>query len=211
MKENKEKISIIEADIYIFDMDGTLYSNSDGSNSFRESKLFGTVIEGTKKYIQKMEKCSSIKAEEILNIGLLDGVGVSNFLAQRYHISRKEYFNQVWIGDPEEIVFNFKTSKELLNKLKMKNKTLVLLTSAPSVWGLKVIDYLGVSDIFSEKYFGENYGNKQEIFEKIRNENNGKRIISIGNQYKSDIKPAQELGLMTLLVRNSEDLNRLVN
>jgi len=212
MKENREKRSFIEADIYIFDMDGTLYSNEDGSTSIKESRLLPEVKKHSLNYIQEMENCNLFEAQKTLDLGFADEVGISRFLARKYQITRKEYFDEVWGRiSPEGIIFHYELAQNVIKRLKKYNKNIFLLTAAPLIWAKKVLTYLDLMEDFEEIYSGEMFEQKDEMFTKIRKRFPNERILSIGDQLETDIYPAQSRRMMTFYVKKTSDLTRLLN
>ena len=195
----------------IFDMDGTLYQIDRKDTGYKGSTLEREVNTNALQLIKQKEGSDDETAQQLLQLGLEDEVGLSNFLSQRYGISREEYFNMIWDIPPEKIVQNFEVAVEVLQKLKESELILILLTAAPMVWQQNVINYLGLSDLFSEIYTGETFGNKGEIFEQLAQRFSPTTTISIGDQLKSDIEPADALGFLTLLVKSPNDLLALLN
>jgi FMN phosphatase YigB (HAD superfamily) len=195
----------------IFDMDGTLYQIDGKDTGYKGSSLEKRVNENALQLIQAREACDLETAQELLQLGLKDDIGLSNFLSQRYGISREEYFAVIWDISPEEIVQNYEIAVEVLQKLKESELILILLTAAPMVWQQNVINYLGLSGLFSEIHTGESFGNKGEIFDQLAQRFSPATTISIGDQLKSDIEPADALGFLTLLVKSPNDLLALLN
>ena len=198
-------------DVYIFDMDGTLYQLDGERNRFSGSSLEKAVLENAKRFIIQMEVVSDEIAEEILRAALQDEIGISRFLFNRYGITRTDYFNTVWNLDPEGKVVNFERSVRAIKAIKEQCPSckLVLLTSAPKVWAEKVLTFLGLSNDFELVYSGEQFGKKDEVFAMIIGRYKG-NITSIGDQNETDILPAKRLGMDSLLVTTPDDLELLL-
>jgi FMN phosphatase YigB (HAD superfamily) len=195
----------------VFDMDGTLYQIDGKDTGYEGSNLEKKVNENALQLIQDRESCDLKIAQELLQLGLQDEIGLSNFLSQRYGITREEYFEAIWDIPPEEIVQNYEVAVEVLQKLKESELILILLTAAPMVWQQNVFNYLGLDSFFSEIYTAESFGNKGEIFEQLAQRFSPATTISIGDQFKSDIEPADALGFLTLLVKSPNDLLTILN
>ncbi len=195
---------IIEA--IIFDMDGTLYQIDGKSNGYPGSSLEALVLHNTLKLVQGRERCSVDEAQAIIKQGLIDEIGLSNYLSKRYKITRSEYFNFVWDILPENIVQNFMLAVGVVKQLKNRGLYLILLTSAPKIWQQIVIEFIDLLDYFNEIYTGEMFGEKSEIFKQIIENLNPETILSIGDQEKSDVMPAIALGMQAILVSSPKDV-----
>ena len=194
---------------YIFDMDGTLYELDGKSGGFKGSTLEQTVKRNAVEFVMKTEGLSQDGALEILNLGLLNTIGLSIFFSERYQITRKDYFNQVWDINPGGIINNFEVPVKVIKEITRLEKRLILLTSSPKIWQEKVIRYLGLDNVFESIYTGEEFGKKDEIFKLLSEKYIPSEIISIGDQKKTDIDPALEYGIKGILIKNPNDLEKL--
>ncbi len=201
---NKEK----EREVYVFDMDGTLYQLDGANNGFTGSTLEGEINKRAISFIIKTEKISISKAVDVFKEGLSNKIGLSAFLSKRYGITRSEYFDNVWDIDPEGIIKNFNIPVNKIKEISTTGKKLILLTSAPRVWQEKVIKYLGIGGLFESIYTGEDFGTKEEIFAMLSERYIPNRMVSIGDQENTDIIPAQKYGIKGLLIKNPEDLQK---
>ena len=191
-------------------MDGTIYQLDGENNGFAGSSLEQNVLTNARNFIMETEGCSVESAEQILEQGLSDRIGLSSFLGNRYQISRKQYFDRVWNINPSGIVKNFDSAVTKIKELADTGKKLVLVTSAPDVWQKQVFAYLGLTEYFEEIFSGETFGAKGEIFTKLANRYNPKNIVSVGDQQKTDIDPATALGIRGILVTSSSDVERII-
>ncbi|MBP9690898.1 HAD hydrolase-like protein [Candidatus Woesebacteria bacterium] len=194
----------------IFDMDGTLYQIDGSEKGFAGSTLEQAVLENAKNLIREREQITEDEVYQLVNTAQTDPIGMSRFLSERYGVTREEYFNSVWDIDPEGIVQNFDIPVSVLRELTETNPEVkyILLTAAPRIWAEKVLNYIGVSELFEVKYTGDQFGTKAEIFEMLAGRYQPENIISVGDQEQTDIIPAQKYGISGILVQNPPDLLR---
>jgi len=196
--------------VFVFDMDGTVYQLDGINNGFKGSTLESVVKLNAKGFIKAKEECDETTAQTILEQATKDEVGISRFLSEKYGISRKDYFDFVWNINPEGIVRNFNVALRLIRKLKNNpQRKLILLTSAPQIWANNVMDFLGIMEDFEAIYTGEQFDKKERIFTMLAARYKPKNITSIGDQERTDIKPARDLGMNTLLITGPNDLDRV--
>lgn len=210
MKEKIQPFDLEDVEVFIFDMDGTLYQLDGVDNTIRESSLEKKVFSNSLDFIIRTENCSVEEAEKILSEAKKDEIGISVYLSKRYGITRADYFDIVWNIDPSEIIINFEKSVEVIKELKRQGKRIFLLTAAPGMWMRRVVEGLFEEDQFERKYYGEMFATKVDIFEKIASELDPGTILSIGDQFETDIAPAHVLGMKTLHVKNPNDLLKLI-
>ena len=192
-------------------MDGTLYQIDGKNDGYLGSSLEKKVNENAFKLIQNKERCSPNEAKKILEFALQDKIGISNYLSNRYSMTRRKYFDLVWNISPVGIVQNYEKAIEVIKKINKLDLNIILLTAAPITWQQTVISYLGLNDFFSETYTGEFFENKREIFEQLAQRFSSATAISIGDQFDSDIRPAESLGFLTMLIKSPNDLPQLLN
>lgn len=198
--------------VIIFDMDGILYLLDGKNNGYRGSTLEKIVLQKARSFIKVRENCSSTQANAILKNGLKNPIGLSAYLAGRYRISRLEYFNSVWNIYPAKIIKNNNQATKIISLLKRKSQLkIILLTSAPRIWAYQVLKYLRIDKSFESIYTGEQYGQKEEIFALLAGRYKPENMISIGDQYETDILPAQKMGMRTLQVKTPNDLKKLLD
>lgn len=195
-----------EREVYIFDMDGTLYQLDGTEDGYSGSTLESQVNKNAIEFISSRERVSLEKAYEIFQVGMSDAIGLSAFLARRYGISRADYFDIVWDINPEGIIKNFETPRRKVSELSNSGKKIILLTSAPQIWQKRVVEYLGLQGLFESVYTGETFGTKEEIFKMLSQRYKPEKIVSIGDQEKTDIFPAEKYGIRGVLVKNPSDL-----
>src|SRR3990167_5970154 len=195
-------------EVIIFDMDGTLYLLDGDNNGFTNSTLQQQVLLKSIEFIRKRDQCSEVEALRILDEARNNSVGISVGLAQRYGITREDYFNVAWDIEPRGIVREYEIPVKLIKSLSDKKK--ILLTSSPRVWQRRVAEFLGIKEHFERVYTGESFSQKDEVFARLCNEFGPAKIISIGDQAQTDIEPAEKLGMKTLLVSSPSHLIELL-
>lgn len=196
--------------VAIFDMDGTLYQLDGKNNGFSGSSLDQQVQKNALQFIIDHENCSNEEAEKVLREGIADDIGLSAYLSRKYSITRHQYFDTVWNISPEGIIKNDAYSKKVISDLKKDpSLKIVLLTHSPRVWAMQVLKYLQVDQYFETVYTGDRHGQKNEVFEMLSKRYKPSNIISIGDQYETDLFPAKNLGMHTYQIYKPEDLNNL--
>ncbi|MFA6005401.1 MAG: HAD family hydrolase [Patescibacteria group bacterium] len=198
--------------VVICDMDGTFYQLDGKGGGYQNSKLELAVQTNALLFIQRREKCTPDQAQLIFSRAQQDPVGASLFLAEKYGISRTDYFNEVWNIDPAGIVVNYEVATGSLCQFKGKypGVKLVLLTSAPRVWAEKVLKFLGIREQFELIYTGEQFGSKTEVFALLAGRYKPENMLSIGDQQATDIEPAQQLGMSTLVINSPDEVSRIL-
>ncbi len=152
----------------------------------------------------------SAKAKEFL---------VSQPLA--YHVFRMK----TWDHDlPAIYEFNI-IAREVCEKIKEAKGEIIFITAAPRIHAEKMLDYLGlreatdgrykmftVEDLYHSDTFNEQ--NKGVILQRLIDQGRtATKMVMIGDQIKSDIRPAEEKGVWTFLIkgRGPEDLRQLLS
>lgn len=195
----------------VFDMDGTLYQHDGEGGTFKNSSLNKAVIENSILFSMNREKISRGSAEKLVEKALVtDTIGISNFMAKRYGITRAEFFDVVWNMDPRNIIRKTNIQAKIIRKIANQGKRLFLLTGAPRIWMENVINFMALGDIFERKFNGEMFGKKDEIFESLSKEFDPKTIMSVGDQFETDLKPAIDLGMNVFEVKRPDDLQKLI-
>lgn len=198
-----------QRNVLVLDMDGTLYDliQNDGSpaRNYFGSKLRTKVEKKAVDFVSALGNVDGFEAQSIVEEGLQDSVGLSNFISRKFRIPRQVYFESVWDLDPEGLIELgdgivdeiYRLSGGVFGSDKIK---LVLLTSAPKVWMNNILNYLGLDEVFELKYTGEDFSDKIEIFELLAGRYNPRQILSMGDQLQTDIEPALDLGMNAKIV-----------
>lgn len=184
----------------IFDLDGTLYKLPIGG--FGRSRLYEDIRKKAYKYIGSSLEVDSNEAASLYEYILekYDGE-VSLGLETEYGMDRYDYFGSTWNLDPA----NYIEPAQAIEEMTRFTGNALLLTAAPRVWAERALGYLGLTSIFDDLIItGEPDIRKPDpaVFRQAASllgtfpEN----IISVGDQNYSDILPAKNLGMTTILI-----------
>jgi FMN phosphatase YigB (HAD superfamily) len=199
-----------QREVVIFDMDGTLYQLDGVDNRYKGSSLERRVITNALAYMSETEQCTTDEATRILINNSVDMENLSTFLTDRYGITREQYFNRVWDIESTGLIRNFDSAVCIVKQLAANGTKLILVTSAPKIWQERVCGFLGISECFECVYTAEQFKEKKEIFTVLAGRYDVTKIISVGDQKQTDIEPAEQLGMKSLLINSPEDLERIV-
>lgn len=187
----------------IFDLDGTLYPLRGGS--YGTSPLKKYVLEKALIYIADKLNKTKIEAKEILNgISTKYQENISLGVEKEFGLDRYDYFKTVWNIPAKLVVSQEPDLRKNLLKLKEYYR-FILASDAPLVWIKNVLVELKIDDLFRDSIFsGESDIRKGNgtAFSYIMKSLGLKpaECISVGDQEKSDIIPAKELGLATIFI-----------
>lgn len=193
----------------IFDMDGTLYQFDRGQGGeFTASHFYSDLRNNIYGFF--MARLGMNREEAVSNYERIKDEHhgeVSLGVEAEYGIDRCDYFAETWgTLDPAEYIEANEALPEVLNALKGK---IALLTTAPRVWAIKVLAYLNIEDAFDDRiYTGEPDLRKPDpqVFQNIADDFEVKpsQVFSIGDQEKTDIAPAQAIGMRTIRIGQGE-------
>ncbi len=201
----------------VFDMDGTLYQIDGSRNGYVGSTLEAQVKQNAYAFIQESESCDAKEVERVFQLATKSEKNgyrtTSQFLADRYNITRANYFERVWNIDPTNIVQKYERALQIVSQVHESGCELVLVTSAPKAWQRVVFTFLELDSYFSQVFTAESFptGSKREIFEKLAHKRIPNTMISVGDQLETDIVPAQELGYQVLHITSDEDMEKLLH
>lgn len=210
MKEIIKAPQILRPKILLFDMDGTLYRHDGENGTFINSSLQNMVIQNSVDFVIKQEGCGVDFAKKLIAEAQKDSIGISNVLSKRYGITRSEIFEATWNIDPRIVVKDFEKAVEIINSLKKIGQKMFLITAAPRVWMENVVGRLGLEACFERIINGEQFATKSDVFVELLQEFKPEDLLSVGDQFETDIKPAKELGMKTFLVKSPDDLVQLI-
>ncbi len=186
----------------IFDMDGTLYRFPN--NTVFAGSPFGRAVQwNVRQFIANEfglnpQETSKRYAELKTKFNGEMSLG----LERDFGIDRMRIFAETWNLDPAEfIVFE----EGLRSALESVDARLILLTAAPRLWTDRVLNYMGIADLFGNRIVtGEPDIRKPDsrIFGQVvaAYDLDPAAVVSIGDQDYSDIVPARSLGMATVRI-----------
>lgn len=200
--------------LIIFDLDGTLYSFEKGS--FAKSNLKKVIYSNAKEFIKNRLGKNDEDAKKILiTINEKFGEDLSVALEKMFSIDRFEYFNNVWNINPKGIVIPNPILKKLLGQLIKNDFRLAVVSDAPRIWISNVLRYLDIFDILEKSIFsGESDYRKSngnaftEVLKTLKYKPT--QTIVVGDQEKTDIIPAKELGATTIYI-NTKNVSKFAD
>ena len=204
---------------YIFDLDGTLYLPSkDYFFSLMEFlNLIRILLQGNNKDIivsdvinvySKMRK-QVIKEEGGFSVKVFPKILMSTYKTMCDNYGLK--FNRRIVKKIYKISMEafeckncslIKGAKEVLDFLSEKGDELILLTRGDDAQ-IEKAKVLGLDKWFSDIILVPL--SKQEKFEEIANEKNKNKIYNVGNEFRTDILPAMNVGIGAIYVPNEEN------
>ncbi len=188
----------------IFDMDGTLYQ-FPGGGTFMEVPFGQAIQRNVQQFIGRefgLDEAEALRRYAELS-EKFDGQ-ISLGLEREFGIDRMRFFAETWDLDPAEFIVPEPGIREALQAI---DADAVLLSAAPRVWVDRVLEHMGVADIFGDRiYTGEPDIRKPNplAFQQIL-DTHGKlasEVVSIGDQEHTDIMPASGLGIRTVRIGN---------
>lgn len=184
--------------VVVLDMDGTMYNFDNENNVYKGSSLQRKVFENAVSFISLISGKTLDEVRDEVERCLSQNEHLSLYVSNTYGVTRDDYLQSVWNIDPEGIVQTDLRISKLLTKLREKGALLVLLTSAPQVWQKKIFQYLSLDEsTFYKIYTTDQSKSKQEMMKEIKIFFEDIPVYSVGDQYETDIKPAEELGFTT--------------
>ena len=181
---------------FIFDQDGTLYSN--------KSELIAAIKERTNSWL--MYKLNKSKEENIYytlkqkNPNIIEGITSLGYTVEEYH---REVFDKI---DPKKYLMKDEELIKILNRL---NSQIYTVTFGSYKYSKELQLALGISHFIKKTYCVEdntvNYS-KKFFYELIAKEEGLKfsEICVVGDNYYIDIAPAIELGCISVHISDKE-------
>ncbi len=186
----------------IFDLDLTLYRQKDPEHanrtSFYETALGVLVTEQITLFIADHEGVDAEKSAAMFEEAKANPVGPSVYFAERYGMTRLEYFAATWGEiDVDKMVddHDARMAQSVLGAVIEQGVTPVLLTAGPRPWARKVMARLGIEDAFRKITYGEEFEHKREVFAYYAADADPVKQVSVGDDYAADIEPAVALGM----------------
>jgi len=191
----------------IFDLDGTLtldLKNPD-STLFRDSLLYRKIEENAIAYITKLQTCSPEEAATMVLQVKANGGSLRRHVVTTYDIKQEDYFANVWNIDPSEVVILRPFVHEVLDQLKEEERTLILLSKAPSIWQQRVFRHFSINQ-FDQVFTGEINDDKTIVFDSLAGMYLPSSFLSIGDSPEHDIRPARLRGMRAHHLTKRNDL-----
>jgi FMN phosphatase YigB (HAD superfamily) len=190
----------------IFDLDGSLYAFDNGTaETFSQSRFSRQIGQNCIRFFQDRFDLNEVEATRRFKdlVDRFEGE-VSLGLEKEHGILRSEYFEATWDLDPAEFM---QPNKELAATLRQVTVRRALLSAAPNIWITKALAHLQLTEVFTPAIFnGEPDIRKPnpEAFLQVAKFWNiaPENILAIGDQEKTDILPAQAVGMRTLRIGN---------
>lgn len=185
-------------------MDGTLYQfDKEKGESFKNSRFAQDLKKNIIDYFIKKFKLSYDEALRLYKKIQNNYKGeISTGVEKEFGILRAEFFEETWNLYPEKYIIKNTHLPKLLLALQ---GNCALVTSAPTIWATRVLEYLEIADAFGDSiYTAESYIRKPNplVFLHIARKFNSPTctVISIGDQEATDIIPAAAIGMRTIYV-----------
>ncbi|OGM78755.1 hypothetical protein A2382_03705 [Candidatus Woesebacteria bacterium RIFOXYB1_FULL_38_16] len=192
--------------LIILDMDGTLYDLDGKGGKYQGSTLQKAVLGNAVGFLSTLSKQSEKDAKKEIDECLLSKRPLSGYFAKRYNLTRSEYFDIVWNIPPSGIVKHEHDFASIIKNLQKNGIHFVLITESPAVWQKQIFKFLKLErDWFIDIFTGEMFLAKGEVMQDITKKVKAEVVYSIGDQYETDIKPAEDLGYKTKEVKNSHE------
>lgn len=188
----------------IFDLDGTLYRLRSSDGTFGNSSFYADLQANMSRFLADRLGLSSTDAEcEYTRIKDQYNGEVSLGVELELGIDRYEWFGNTWNLDPARYVDA--PGENLAESLAPFRGRSLVLTAAPAAWAYRVLEYLGMDEMFDGKVItGEPDLRKPNpaIFRKAAQilQKQCCEVISVGDQNESDIVPAKALGMTTVRI-----------
>ena len=189
---------------FIFDMDGTLYQFDKSRNKDFGSSIFYSDLRQNiyQLFVNEFGFTESGAIDEYQRIKEKYGGEVSLGVEKEHQIDRYKFFEKTWNLNPEYYLEKNTILNDIFNCLEDK---VAVLTAAPKIWAEKALTYLGIYEFVKDKLFtGEPDLRKPnlEIFRRVAKSfgTEPENVYSIGDQEYSDIIPAKQIGMKTIIV-----------
>ncbi|MEK9175853.1 MAG: HAD family hydrolase [Patescibacteria group bacterium] len=190
---------------YIVDMDGTLYKFDKGkAQNFISSQFYIDLRKNILNFFVAELMLKDFKAvEEFERINKKYKGEISIGIEKEYGFDRYKYYDLTWSNlEPKRYI---KYDPKLRDSLGNMKGDIALLTAAPKIWVISVLNFLGINDVFGDLIFtGEpdirkpNPAAFQTIVQRFNSPSSN--FFSIGDQEESDIIPAKSIGMQTLKI-----------
>ncbi|MBI2578594.1 MAG: HAD hydrolase-like protein [Candidatus Aenigmarchaeota archaeon] len=183
--------------LFIFDLDGTLYSKDREKNYYRELQKL------RKRFIAKTLGVPLKEADRIL-AGLISNYGenIDITLETEYGVPKPRYYAETAGSVPVEDIISYDPKLRCI--LCQIDSTKSVLTNAPSVWAEKAIGQLGIADQFGLVMTCDDgiVKPQEEAFLRVCRGAavEPKRAIAVGDNPQRDLYVPRKLGMKTVSV-----------
>lgn len=179
--------------LIIFDLDGTLYNESNAISEIIDDKI--------KSYIMKEKKLSEADYNDLEKKipDLLDAI-------KKLKINKRHFYNEVYKNIKYEHYFDEnKKLRELLISISGKK---IICTNSCNYHVMQILSNLKIKDLFDEIYTTEEYENKTEIYNIILKKYKllAEDVYVVGDNYKVDILPAKRIGFKTIFINENSKI-----
>ncbi len=197
----------------IFDMDGTLYTNTDIKEQFAKAaystlaKSDNIPIDQAQDLIEKRR--AELKAKSGFPVPYTLTLESFDIPIKVWHKENIAFF------DPRDFLHKDEKLKASLVKLK-KNHRLAVMTNNNRIQTERVIEALELDGLFDRVFTFNSFEILKpdlEFFKKAAAELGiePKACLYVGDRYDVDLQPAQETGMQILEVKGPEDIYDLAN
>lgn len=192
--------SMLDIDLIIFDMDGTLYPYENGVDDLSKTEMFTEIRRKGVEFVATKLSVSETNAEEIINHMKIKYGDVTPGLNAEYGINTNEFFNAAWDVDPSRYVNYDAGLRSFLLSFHQKK---AVLTAAPKVWAKRLLQYLNIYDVFDGIWTRDDKLRKPDmdvykmLFRHFNTEPNRSMVIDDNVRL---LKQPKELGICTVLV-----------
>ncbi len=188
-------------------MDGTLYPYDSPDKKYKNSTKQRIIHQNKIKIIKKYQKnVTDIEIQEILLKAKNSNLDTSVFLSKYFLVDIEAIYKEKMDIEPYFINYDEKLVIFLKN-LKERNIKLFIVTGSPKIWSDNCLEKLKIKNFFTEILNNNFYQEKKEkaysyILEKYQLE--PKNVLVVGDNYKNDILPAENLGISAVHIDLAE-------
>ena len=197
----------------IFDMDGTLYTNTDIKEQFAKA-AYHTLAKSDD---IPLDQAQDLIEERRAELKVKSGFPVPYTLTLKsFDIPIKVWHKEnIAFFDPRDFLHKDEKLKASLVKLK-KNHRLAVMTNNNKIQTERVIEALELDGLFDRVFTFNSFEilkPELEFFKKAAAELGiePKACLYVGDRYDVDLEPAQEIGMRILEVKGPEDIYDLAN
>lgn len=186
----------------IFDLDNTLYRLRSPDGSFAQSDLNAAILSNARRFLRDQLWLSKSQITEFMQRAGQYG-GLSKAVEHEFSVDRYEWFAAVWNVKPARYIVS--PEPQLARHVAAVADRSMVLTAGPRVWAERALAHLGLAESFGDRIMtGEPDIRKPDprvfLAAAKRLGRNPQDVVSVGDTDESDIVPARELGMRTIIV-----------